>query len=53
MVLIPSSPILEQQLAMQYPSQPMLFSDYLTDICQTNFFMNLTDEHEIINVTKI
>ena len=25
MVLILSSPILEQQLAMQYPSQPMLF----------------------------
>ncbi len=53
MVLILSSPILEQQLAMQYPSKPMLFSDYLTDNCQTNFFMHPTDEHEIINVTNI
>ena len=38
---------------MQYPSKPMLFSDYLTDNCQTNFFMHPTDEHGIINVTNI
>ena len=47
-----SSPILEQQLTMQYPSQPLLFSDYLTHNCQTNFFMYPTDEHEIINMTN-
>ena len=34
------------------PQSTNAFSDYLTDNCQTNFFMNPTDEHEIINVTK-
>ena len=34
------------------PQPTNAFSDYLTDNCQTNFFMNPTDEHEIINVTK-
>ena len=37
---------------MQYPSQPLLLSDYLTHNCQTNFFMYPTNVHEIINVTK-
>ena len=34
------------------PQSTNAFSDYLTDNCQTNSFMNPTDEHEIINVTK-
>ena len=34
------------------PQSTNAFTDYLTDNCQTNFFMNPPDEHEIINVTK-
>ena len=52
MVLILSSSILEQQLAMQYQESTIAFLDYLTHNCQTNFLMYPTDEHEIINVTK-